>query len=327
MVVEDYEPFRRFVCSTLRKQWELEIVEASDGLDAVEKYQELQPELILLDVGLPKLHGIEVARRILELGPKSKILILSENRSWDIVEEALRSGAMGYVVKCDAAAELLAAVEAVLQGQRFLSSSLAGRNFNSIGDEHSPATQQFRTAESTRRHEVGFYSDDEHLLDGVGHFIGAALKDGNGAIVVASAFHRDGVLARLQSKSLNIGAVIEQGRCVLLDAADTLATVMTNGMLDRVRFLKLMGGLILTTAEAAQTQTGRVAIFGECVSLLWAQGKEDVAIEFEKLGNELLNTYDIEILCGYSLGTVQGGMKGSMFQRVCAEHSAVHPHG
>jgi DNA-binding NarL/FixJ family response regulator len=329
MVVEDYEPFRRFVCAELQKHWKLlEIIEACDGLDAVQKMQELQPDLILLDVGLPKLNGIEVARRIRELRPKSKILFLSENRSWDIVEEALRSGAMGYVVKSDAAQELLPAVEAVLQGRRFLSASLEGRNLTGVADEHNAATQQFRIAESPRGHEVGFYSDDRHLVDDVAQFIGAALQNGNAAIVVATAFHRDGVLARLQSDGLNIVAAIEQGRCVLLDAADTLATVIANGMLDPVRYVKLLGSLILTTAKAAQTPTGeqrRVAIFGECVSLLWAQGKEDVAIEVEKLCNQLLNTYDIEILCGYSLGNVPGGMQGSMFQRVCAEHSVVHP--
>jgi DNA-binding NarL/FixJ family response regulator len=328
MVVEDYEPFRRFVCAELQKRWELKIIEAFDGLDAVQKMQELQPDLILLDVGLPKLNGIQVARRILELRPKSRILFLSENRSWDIVEEALRSGAMGYMVKSDAARELLPAVEAVLQDRRFLSASLAAHNFTSIADEHSAAMRQVRTAKSTGRHEVGFYSDDGQLVDDIARFIGAALKNGNGAIVAATAFHRDRILARLQSTGLNIAA-IEQGRCVLLDAADTLATVIANGMLDPVRFVKLMGGLILTTAKAAQTHTGeqgRVAIFGECASLLWAEGKEDVAIEVEKLGNQLLNTYDIEILCGYSLGNIQGGMQGSMFQRVCAEHSVVH-HG
>jgi len=325
LVVEDYEPFRRVVCATLRKDLDLNIVEACDGLDALQKNDELQPDLILLDIGLPKLNGIEAARRILESQPKSKILFLSETRSSDIVEEALRFGAMGYVIKFDAGAELLPAVEAVLEGRRFLSASLRDRNLVSVADQQS-TPRELRSAEISRRHEVGFYSDDEHLLDDIARFTGTALKSGYGAIVAATAFHRDGVLARLRSDRVNVAAAIEQGRCVLLDGADTLAAVMNNGMVDPARFLKLLGGLILTTAEATRTQTrqGRVAIFGECVSLLWAQGKEDVAIEFEKLGNELLNTYDIEILCGYSLGTLRSGMQTPMFERVCAEHSAVH---
>jgi DNA-binding NarL/FixJ family response regulator len=111
-----------------QKRPRLRIVgEASDGLEAVQKAQELQPDLILLDIGLPMLNGIEAARRIRELSPKSKILYVSEDRSLDFVEEALRTGAAGYVVKSDAGSELLSAVDAVLLGKRFVSASLAGK--------------------------------------------------------------------------------------------------------------------------------------------------------------------------------------------------------
>ena len=67
-----------------------------------------------------------------------------------------------------------------------------------------------------------------------------------------------------------------------------------------------------------------VAVFEECVHLLWAQGNAEAAIQVEKLGNQLAKTYDVDILCGYSLGSVQGGMNSHIFQRICAEHSAVH---
>jgi hypothetical protein len=240
---------------------------------------------------------------------------------------------MGYVVKSDAGAELLPAIDAVLHDRRFVSASVAGGNLAVSADEHTAipedvvAPKQRRKSEITRNHEVGFYSDDGHLLDDLAQFIGTALKNGNAAIVVATPSHRDSLRATLQMNGLNVGAAIDQGTYIALDAADTLAAVMINGMPDRVRFLKLLGGLILTTAEAAKTQSnkqGRVAIFGESVNLLWAQGEEEAAIEFERLGNELLKDYDAEILCGYSLHTVPGGMQDSMFTRVCAEHSAVH---
>ena len=130
LVVEDYEPFRRFMCSTLRKRPELQIIsEASDGLEAVNKAEELQPDLILLDVGLPTLNGIEAARRIRKLSPKSKILFVSQESSADVVQEALRLGAVGYVAKTNAGIELLAAAEAVCQGRRFVGGGLAGCYF------------------------------------------------------------------------------------------------------------------------------------------------------------------------------------------------------
>jgi len=128
LVVEDYEPFRRFICSTLRKRSGLQIVaEVSDGLEAVQKSQELQPGLILLDVGLPTLNGIEAARQIRKLSPESKILFVSQESSSDVVQEALTIGAQGYIAKTNAGIELLAAVEAVCQGRRFVGAGLTGQ--------------------------------------------------------------------------------------------------------------------------------------------------------------------------------------------------------
>jgi DNA-binding NarL/FixJ family response regulator len=92
-----------------------------DGFEAVRKAAELQPDLILLDIGLPFLNGIEAARQIRKLAPESKIIFVTQESSADVVEEALSSGAMGYVVKAEAASELLAAVEAVCQGRQFVS--------------------------------------------------------------------------------------------------------------------------------------------------------------------------------------------------------------
>lgn len=126
LVVDDYEPWRRFIASTLQKRPELQIVgEGADGVEAIEKTQELQPDLILLDIGLPKLNGIKAALRIRECAPKARILFFTENSSPDIAEEALRTGD-GYIVKAGAAQELLPAVEAVLRGCKFVSTLLGG---------------------------------------------------------------------------------------------------------------------------------------------------------------------------------------------------------
>jgi CheY-like chemotaxis protein len=128
LVVEDFESFRRVIRSMLGKRLELQgICEVSDGLEAVQKAGELQPDLILLDIGLPTVNGIEVARRIRKVAPQSRILFLTQESSADVVQEALSLGAAGYVLKVRAGSELLAAVEAVLQGKQFVSSGLAGQ--------------------------------------------------------------------------------------------------------------------------------------------------------------------------------------------------------
>ena len=127
LVVDDFEPWHDFVSKTLAKETELDIVgRVSDGLEAVQQAQELNPDLILMDVGLPSLNGIEAARQILNVAPTPKILFVSENRSVDVAETALSNGAGGYVVKSDAGSELLPAIKAVLEGKRFISASLAG---------------------------------------------------------------------------------------------------------------------------------------------------------------------------------------------------------
>jgi DNA-binding NarL/FixJ family response regulator len=108
LVVEDFEPFRRFLSSALERTPGLQIVgevsdgEVSDGLEAVRQAERLRLDLILLDVGLPTLNGIEVARRIRKLCPECKILFVSQESSADVAQEALRLGALGYVVKTHA---------------------------------------------------------------------------------------------------------------------------------------------------------------------------------------------------------------------------------
>ena len=96
LVVDDFEPFRQFICSTLENVPDLQIIgEVSSGLDAVRRAEELQPDLIVLDIGLPKLNGLEVAHRIREISPRTKVLIVSETRPPEIAEEAFRRGALG----------------------------------------------------------------------------------------------------------------------------------------------------------------------------------------------------------------------------------------
>ena len=116
LVADNFEPWRRFISSTLQKQPEYQVIcEVSDGVEAVQKAHELQPDLILLDIGLPSLNGIEAARRIREHAPKSKIVFFSGERSVEFAEYALRTGS-GYVIKSDARRELLPAVESFFRG-------------------------------------------------------------------------------------------------------------------------------------------------------------------------------------------------------------------
>jgi DNA-binding NarL/FixJ family response regulator len=129
LIVDDHEDWRRTVRQLIQERAALEIIcEVSDGLEAVQKADELKPELILLDIDLPKLNGIEAARRILKLIPESKILALSQESDADVAQGLFSLGILGYVVKAQAGMELLTAVDAVLQGKQFVSSGLEDRD-------------------------------------------------------------------------------------------------------------------------------------------------------------------------------------------------------
>ena len=125
LVVDDFEQWRRVVRTTLQVKLGLHVIqEAADGLEAVQKAQELQPDLVVLDIGLPTLNGLEVARHIRRVSAKSKVVFLTENRSSDVREAALEDGASGYVIKSAFASEMIPAIKAVLEGKQFLSARL-----------------------------------------------------------------------------------------------------------------------------------------------------------------------------------------------------------
>jgi len=126
LVVEDYAPFLQYIASILARTDDLQVIcEAADGLEAVHKAEELKPDLILLDIGLPTLNGLEAARQIRQLCPESKIIFVSQESDADIVQEALGSGALGYVVKTMAGGELLTAIKAVRGGRQFVGDGLS----------------------------------------------------------------------------------------------------------------------------------------------------------------------------------------------------------
>jgi DNA-binding NarL/FixJ family response regulator len=331
LTVDDSEPWRRFLRLALLIDTGLQIIaEVSDGPDAVIKARELQPDLILLDLGLPTLNGIEAARQIRKHLSKAKIIIVSEQRSREIAEEAFRIGAYGYVVKSDAGSELLSAVKAAVRGDKYVSTTLVGYGLTEITAAHFCSTPEHNKLSCCKsgyvrtRHEVGFYSDDRDLLGALAQFIGTALALGNAAIVIATESHRDSLLVRLQKYGIQIDAAVEHGKYIALDAAGTLSTVMIDSEIEEARFLAVFEDLIRKAAEAATAGQCRVAIFGECVHLLWAQGNSAAAIRMENLGSQLAKKYDLDILCAYSLKSFQGGIGSHIFEKICAEHSAVH---
>jgi DNA-binding NarL/FixJ family response regulator len=272
LVVEDYEPFLRFICSTLEKRPELQVIyRASDGLEAVQKAEDLQPDLILLDIGLPRLNGIEAARRIRKVSPNSKILFLSQESSADVVQEALNVGALGYVIKTRGESELLTAVESVRKGMQFVSGVLSGKTCDDSADSQvpksfrhhqtpslAPTTQKEKVA---RGHAVRLYSDDALFIDGFTRSIAAALRADDAVIVVATESRRVSLLQGLRAGGVDVAAAAEQKHYVPLDVADTLTTFMAGRLSDPGRFAKDVEDVIVEAAKAAKRGHPRIAVY------------------------------------------------------------------
>lgn len=336
LVADDFVPWRRFVSSLIlpkKPGWHI-VCEVSDGVEAVTKAEELQPDMILMDIGLPKLNGIEAARQICKVASNSKILFLSAFDSLEVVEEALNSGGNGYVVKLDAASELVRAVEAVLQGIRFVSGRLGlglpaeaeavHTSAKPVKDElHASRSAHSPEAEFTYCHEVLFYSNDVVLLESIARFIGAALKFGNAAIAFATKLHRDMLLEELRAQGVDADALIQQGTYVSLDAADALSIFMIDEWPDTGRFFESLKNRIESASKAATAKHPRIAIFDEGVALLWAEGKREAAIRLEQLGNDVTRTRKVDMLCAYP-SDLRIQQHKELFEAICAEHSAVH---
>jgi CheY-like chemotaxis protein len=125
LIADDKDSFRRAVSSVLAELPELELLaEAADGAEAVKKAAELNPDLVLLDVGLPIVNGVEAAARIRTVAPNAKVLFLTQHESSEFVTAAMSAGALGYVLKIDVGSELLQAAMAVVRGERYFSSGI-----------------------------------------------------------------------------------------------------------------------------------------------------------------------------------------------------------
>jgi PAS domain S-box-containing protein len=185
------------------------------------------------------------------------------------------------------------------------------------------ATPQSPTHEQ-RAHVVQFYSEDEVLLDEVSRFIGTALGAGDAAIVIATPEHREGLAQCLRQRGLDASRLASEGRFVALDAADTLSKITIYGSPDRSSFTDLIGGQIVSAQKRTERERP-VAIFGEMVALLWAEGKSTAVLQLEGLWNEIAKTHSFCLRCAYPIGSFYREEHSEPFLKICGQHSVVIP--
>ena len=289
LLAEDFVPFREFVCGELRRRPEFRVVAVADGLAAVQQAEELRPDLILLDISLPALDGLSAARRIRSLSPGSRIVFVTQEAGPDVIHEALNIGAQGYIHKTRAR-HLLPVVESMLGG-----SSDAARH----------------------GHQAQFGSDETTMLEAAECFLGSALTANDAAVAVTTWPHTRQLLQRLRNRGTDIDAAIARGSFVQVDAGELASRLLSDGV---ARWKPFLVQAIESAALATQRPRPRVAVFGECASMLWAAGHIDVALELERVGHQLVDTMPVQIMCAYSMLPFD---PDEGFGAVCAHHGAV----
>jgi len=188
----------------------------------------------------------------------------------------------------------------------------------------SPAPSPCWDTPKANGHRVQFYQDDSFLLEGLARFMGAAIAAGDSAIVIATPSHRDGLQQQLIQSGLDLSVAGKQGRFVSLDAAATLAQFMVEDRPDPQRFHEVIGGVIAQLSSAAKPGC-RVAAFGEMVALLWAEGRQQAALELEELWNQLGQIHSFHLHCAYPIGLFSQPADAVAIEHVCSAHTHVTP--
>ena len=307
LVVEDHEPFRRVICAVLQQRADLLIVgEAADGVDAICQAEALRPDVVMLDVGLPRLNGVEVAERIRTTVPDAKLVFVTNESSLDVVEQAFRRGAHGYVYKPRVLRDVLPVLEAIIRGGRFVSGGL-----ERIAQGDSLASH---------RHDVVFCSSDTVLIGAFSRFIAGELRDGNAVVACVTAAHERSLQSSLEASDVDVALAIRQQRYLPVNVCGLLAKATVNGRLDPLRYLDAAEDLLTDLTRRATDQHARVAACGEGTSLLWTDGDIEAAIQLEHLWDEIAASRQMDILCAYP--AVRDESVGAV-RRLCAEHTVV----
>jgi DNA-binding NarL/FixJ family response regulator len=323
LLVEDHEPFRRFIRTFLGVRHDLDLVDdAPDGLSGVQKCVELRPDLVLLDIGLPRLNGIQAARQIRQLVPGCRIVFLTQETSVEIVQEALSLGATGYVIKAQTASDLIPAITAARDGRKFVSPTVDGHKHQEDPDSRSFSKRSsFCPSDTNFRHEVHFYPDDSTFVSGISRFIERSLKNGKVVLTIVDASQLIEIVDTLQSRGVDMLSASERDRFLPINIADLTAEFMVNGRPDVERLLKACTNLVENVKR--KTARNRICVCGACVSALLAQGSLEATMQLERAWDEIGRRHDLELFCCYILSSAQRAQQIEACRQIASLHSQV----
>ena len=276
LIADDYAPLRRSIRSLLEShaQWRV-CGEAADGEEAVEEADRLKPDVVLLDVSMPKLNGLEAARRIRQSVPTAQFLVLTMDSSDQLPKEARRAGAREVVMKSDADRSLIEAIESLRAPDRAI--PLAGS-----------VIRQWR-------HVAAFFGSEEERYRVLAPFIADGLAVGEKALHIIGSPDRDRHAARLTEAGIDAAGAEARHQLVLLPWEEAY---LRDGRFDEQAMIGLLRQILSDGVAEGYPLTRGIA------HMEWAlqdrPGVHDL-IEYEWRLNEVLAECDDVVICAYDL--------------------------
>ena len=350
LIVDDNETVRRGLRSFLSSRTDFSICgEAADGLDAIEKTKALQPDIVLMDITMPRMSGLDSTRIIRRELPESKIIIISQNDPAIIHRQAGEVGAAGSVAKADVSRDLIPMIENLCQRNteiaairtsqkghapdvlipegsvshrsKFGMEGKIGGHMN--GDDHNEPWCSLLADAAPRDHIVQLYQDEKFLSRAVCRFAVSAINHGEGVILVPTSEHWNALRPRLEAEGVDIKATQASGQLTVVDADQLLPEFMRGAMPDAPLFLGLAGETI-ARAHGGDRFT-KVRWWGEMVNVLWERGDVAASMGLEDLFHRLAHDQEIAIFCSFLMDNFDGDVHARMLPRLGQNHSHLIP--
>jgi DNA-binding NarL/FixJ family response regulator len=283
LIADDHAPLRRSIRSLLEShaQWSV-CGEAADGEEAIEEAERLRPDVVLLDISMPKLNGLEAARRIRQSVPTAQLLVLTMHSSDQLPEEARRAGARDVVMKSDADRSLIGAIESLRAPDRAI--PLAGS-----------VIRQWR-------HVAAFFRSEEERYRVLAPFIADGLAVGEKAIHIIDPPDRDRHVRRLTEAGIDVAGAVARHQLVLLPWNEAY---LRDGRFDQQAMIDLLRQMLGEGTAQGYPLTRGIA------HMEWAlqdrPGVHDL-IEYEWRLNDVLAECDDVVICAYDLTKFTGAV-------------------
>jgi CheY-like chemotaxis protein len=276
----------------------------SDGRQALDLSRRLDPDVVVLDIRMPELDGFQTLEELRRIGSRAKVVLMTMYESDDVyVAAAIRSGAQGYVLKSGIYSNLISGIDHALAGRLFV-----------------PSITSLSTAGSG--HAVQFQMNDGYFLDEVSRFIGGILQSGELMVVAVTEETRTGIAQRLKHCGIDLEAMVAQGQCVVMDAAESLAKFMRNGRPDADLLADIVADLDRLRVSTRGPQS-RLTLFGEMAVILCRNGNIEAAVALEHIWGDLTRQRPFFTLCSYPGECFQDSKSRELFSEVCEVHYAV----